>query len=148
MRLSLIVGTKDLFGRELRMTQMNFVDGIAASAVMMMGEGAGRRGRWQISENTGVEFCDEINRSEVQIPLEEDLYYSVLDIAQAVLITFLYCTSVETRSSARLFSSSRALNCLRFECHTESPPLVQREKAHSANRDRVRYDAHLEQRDP
>ena len=72
-----LVGTKDLFGRELRMTQMNFVDGLAGVAVMMMGEGAEARPLAMI-ENAEIEFCEKINREEIQIPLEEDLYFPLL----------------------------------------------------------------------
>lgn len=72
-----LVGTQDLFGRELCMTQMNFADGLAAAAVMTMGEGAEAQ-PLAIVENSGVEFCDEIDPSEVAISLEEDLYFPLL----------------------------------------------------------------------
>lgn len=74
-----MVGTRDLFGRELRMTQMNLADGLAAGAVMTMGEGAESR-PVAIIENANVEFCsvDETNPGEIEIPFEEDLYYPLL----------------------------------------------------------------------
>lgn len=72
-----MVGSKDLFGRELKMTQMNFADGLAATTVMTMGEGAEAR-PLAIVENSGVEFCEEIDSREISIPIEEDLYYPML----------------------------------------------------------------------
>jgi F420-0:gamma-glutamyl ligase len=72
-----LIGTADLFGRELRMTQMNFADGIAASAVMMMGEGAEAQ-PLAVVENTNVEFTEVAEPGEMHIPLEEDLYYPLI----------------------------------------------------------------------
>ena len=72
-----MVGTEDLFGRPLRMTQMNFADGLAAAAVMLMGEGAESQ-PMALIENAAVQFCQRIDPSEIAIPLEEDLYYPLL----------------------------------------------------------------------
>lgn len=72
-----MIGTRDLFGRELRMTQMNYADGLAAAAVMLMGEGAESR-PLAVIRNSEVEFSDDVDKSEIQIPLEEDLYYPLL----------------------------------------------------------------------
>jgi F420-0:gamma-glutamyl ligase len=72
-----LVGTHDLFGRELRMTQMNYADGLAAAAVMMMGEGAEAR-PLAVIENAEIQFSEEVIKEELQIPLEEDLYYPLL----------------------------------------------------------------------
>lgn len=72
-----LVGTNDLFGRQLRMTQMNYADGLAAAAVMMMGEGPESRSL-AIIENAEVQFSEEVVQEELQIPLEEDLYYPLL----------------------------------------------------------------------
>jgi F420-0:gamma-glutamyl ligase len=69
-----LVGSPDLFGRELKMTRMNLTDGLAAAAVLMMGEG---NERMPVAVITGapVRFVDHTDKSELQIPLEEDLYY-------------------------------------------------------------------------
>lgn len=72
-----LIGTSDLFGRELRMTQMNYADGLAAGAVMMMGEGAEAR-PLAVIENTEVEFSEKIKEEEIHMPLEEDLYFPLL----------------------------------------------------------------------
>lgn len=72
-----LVGQKDLFGRELRMTQMNLVDGLAASAVLMMGEGNESR-PLAIITNADVEFSTDVRPGEIRIPLHEDLYYPLL----------------------------------------------------------------------
>lgn len=76
-----LVGTKDLFERDLQMTQMNYADGLAASAVMMMGEGRESR-PLAVIHNSEVEFTDSINPKELQIPLTEDLYYPLLKAAE------------------------------------------------------------------
>ncbi|MFH1159284.1 MAG: coenzyme F420-0:L-glutamate ligase [Pseudomonadota bacterium] len=70
-----LVGTEDLFGRRLDMTNMNVADGLAASAVMMMGEGNEAQPLAVIS-NAPVIFCEESSPEETRMPLEEDLYYS------------------------------------------------------------------------
>lgn len=72
-----MVGSKDLFGREIKMTQVNFADGVAAAAVMMMGECAESR-PIAVIENAGVEFTDVVDASEIEIALEDDLYYPLL----------------------------------------------------------------------
>lgn len=72
-----LVGQKDLFGRELRMTQMNLADGLAATAVMMMGEGSECQ-PLAVIENAPVAFADQSDRADLQMPLEEDLYYPLL----------------------------------------------------------------------
>lgn len=72
-----MVGTKDLFGRELRMTQLNYADGLATSAVMLMGEGQERQPLALIYESP-VTFCEDRDVHELTIPLEEDLYYPLI----------------------------------------------------------------------
>ena len=79
------IGTADLFGRELKYTQANIVDGLAAAAVLVMGEGA---------EQTPLTICEDIEnikfstgsptkteRAHFNISLKEDLYYSILSKA-------------------------------------------------------------------
>jgi coenzyme F420-0:L-glutamate ligase len=72
-----LVASPDLFGRELRMTQMNLADGLAAAAVMMMGEGAESQ-PLALIQNASVEFAEESDAEDLAIPLEEDLYYPLL----------------------------------------------------------------------
>lgn len=72
-----LVGTQDLFGRELKMTQMNLADGAASMAVLVMGEGQERQPLALITE-LDLEFCEESDPRELRIPLKEDLYYPIL----------------------------------------------------------------------
>jgi F420-0:gamma-glutamyl ligase len=58
---------------------MNYADGLAAAAVMMMGEGAEAR-PLAVIENAEVQFSEEVTKEELQIPLEEDLYYPLLEV--------------------------------------------------------------------
>lgn len=73
-----MVGTKDLFGRELRMTQINYADGLAAAAVLGMGEGAESRPLALLTD-TGVEFAEDSGPSDVQMGYQEDLYLPLLE---------------------------------------------------------------------
>ncbi|MES3037342.1 MAG: coenzyme F420-0:L-glutamate ligase [Bdellovibrionota bacterium] len=72
-----MVGSKDLFGRELLMTNMNLADGLATSAVMMMGEGA-ECCPLAIIKGFDLEFCETTDKDELRIPLAEDLYSPLL----------------------------------------------------------------------
>jgi F420-0:gamma-glutamyl ligase len=72
-----LVDTPDLFDRKLRMTQMNYADGLAAAAVLMMGEAAECQPLAVIA-NAPVDFSAESRPDEVLIPIEEDLYAPLL----------------------------------------------------------------------
>lgn len=72
-----LVGTQDLFGRELKMTQMNLADGIASMTVLVMGEGQERQ-PLAVVNGLDLFFCEESNAAELRIPLKEDLYYPIL----------------------------------------------------------------------
>ncbi len=72
-----LVGTKDLFGRELQVTQMNLADGLAAAAVLLMGEG-NECSPVALLEGARVDFTAEVDRKETSISLEEDLYFPLL----------------------------------------------------------------------
>lgn len=71
-------GSDDLFGRELKISQTNIADGLAAAAVMVMGEG---------NEQTPVILFEDVGEisfdpdavsdkpwSEFEVKMEEDLY--------------------------------------------------------------------------
>lgn len=77
-----LIGAPDLFGRQLTVTQLNLADGLAASAVMLMGEGNDARPLATI-ENAPVEFRETIDRRELEIPLEDDLFAPLLATARA-----------------------------------------------------------------
>lgn len=68
------VGSNDLFGRPMQMTKINFADGLAAAATLVMGEGDESRPLAVIA-GADVEFCDSIDPLELRVPLEEDLFY-------------------------------------------------------------------------
>lgn len=72
------VGTPDLFGRKLKMTRINVADALATAAVFCMGEGNESRPLALIK--TEVEFRQhgDVDPSECQIPLNEDIYAPVL----------------------------------------------------------------------
>jgi dihydrofolate synthase / folylpolyglutamate synthase len=80
------VGTKDLFGRALRMTKVNVVDALATAAVLVMGEGSEQTPLAVVGELPFVTFQErDPSRAEVQqlrIAVEEDIYGPLLTSVQ------------------------------------------------------------------
>ena len=72
------IGQKDIFGREIKMSQLSIVDSLAAIAVMYMGEGDECTPFLKISNCSQVKFTRQENFKDYQIPLRDDIYYSVL----------------------------------------------------------------------
>lgn len=70
-------GTKDLFDRPLKMTQKNIADGLAAAAVIVMGEGAESTPISIIRDVPNLKFIDGDGYDELLIPPDEDLYASL-----------------------------------------------------------------------
>lgn len=69
-----LIGEKDLFGREFKMTHVNYVDGLSAAAVLMMGEGTSAH-PLALIENAPVVFTDKvIDPKEIEISIKDDLY--------------------------------------------------------------------------
>ena len=68
-----LIGKEDLFGRALRITTINLVDALAASAVLLMGEGAEQCPLAVVYEAPLI-FTDKTDSAELNIPVEEDLY--------------------------------------------------------------------------
>lgn len=73
-------GEKDLFGRELAIAQKNIADGLAAAAVVAMGEGSECTPLAVIEDLPYVVFTDRPSGqkkpfSSLEVPLKEDLYY-------------------------------------------------------------------------
>ncbi|MBU2613233.1 coenzyme F420-0:L-glutamate ligase [Patescibacteria group bacterium] len=66
-------GQPDLFGRTLTFSRTDIADGLAAAAVLVMGEGDERQ---PLALVTGapIEFCDRIRREELHIDIEDDMY--------------------------------------------------------------------------
>ena len=76
-------GTKDLFGREMKMTQRNFPDALAAAAVLAMGEGNEAMPLALIREIPDIRFTNKSPKtryphSSFEIKTREDLYYPLL----------------------------------------------------------------------
>lgn len=66
-------GKKDIFKRPLKMTQTNVADGLAASAVFLMGEGSERQ-PLALIQDAPVVFSSTVDKKELQIALKDDLY--------------------------------------------------------------------------
>lgn len=76
-------GTLDLFGRTLKMTQKNIADGLAAAAVLVMGEGDERTPVSVIRDVPWIEFTSRIKKSKrpfssFEVAPQEDLYTPLL----------------------------------------------------------------------
>lgn len=69
---------KDIFGRELKITQANIVDALAAAAVVTMGEGRELRPMAIVRGADFVKFTSKETAKGLAIPLEEDLFYPLL----------------------------------------------------------------------
>ena len=67
------IGKPDIFGRKFHMSKTNIADSLASAAVLLMGEGAERH-PLAIIIDAPVTFAAKINRDEIKIPLEDDLY--------------------------------------------------------------------------
>lgn len=72
------IGTPDLFGRPFGVTQANLAGGIAAAAVLAMGEGAEQTPLCVISDLNSITFQEsdpsELELKELNVTLEEDLF--------------------------------------------------------------------------
>lgn len=79
------IGKPDIFGRPLHVTKENVLDGLAVSAVLVMGEGSEQTPISLISEIPFVEWQEENPTKEeikaLRISLEEDVYAAMLTAA-------------------------------------------------------------------
>ena len=66
-------GKPDIFGKKLNVTMTDVADSLATAAVLVMGEGAEQQ-PLAIIEDAPIEFVDQVDPKEVQIPREEDMY--------------------------------------------------------------------------
>lgn len=66
-------GKPDIFGRKFKFSRTAVADSLATAAVFVMGEGKERQ-PLAIIEKAPVEFCDRVNRNELRIDLQEDMY--------------------------------------------------------------------------
>lgn len=76
------IGTPDIFGRYLQMTKSNIADGLAAAAVVVMGEGNEQTPLAIITDVPFVEFQtknpSKKDLQELAITLEDDIYKPIL----------------------------------------------------------------------
>ncbi|OGF52454.1 hypothetical protein A3H04_00955 [Candidatus Giovannonibacteria bacterium RIFCSPLOWO2_12_FULL_43_11c] len=76
------IGTPDIFGRKLKMTKANIMDALAATAVLVMGEGAEQTPLAIIEDLPFVKFkSSDPSKSELRdlkIELDDDLYAPML----------------------------------------------------------------------
>lgn len=76
------IGKKDIFGRELLVTQAHLLDGLAAGAVAVMGEGDEQTPFARIRDIQGIMFEDHPPTKEeedaMHIILEQDMYAPLL----------------------------------------------------------------------
>lgn len=79
------IGTPDLFGREMHVTKVNVMDGLAGSAVYVMGEGREQTPLAVISDILHIQFQDRNPTREeldaVYLELDEDLYGQMIKYA-------------------------------------------------------------------
>jgi len=66
-------GAPDIFGRKFKFSRTDVADGLAAAAVLVMGEGDERQ-PLAIIAKAPVEFCDRVSRAELYIDIREDMY--------------------------------------------------------------------------
>lgn len=77
------VGTPDLFGRKLKITQANYVDSLATAAVLIMGEGKESTPMSLITDVSFIKFINhkyiaKTKNSTLEIEEKTDLYYPLL----------------------------------------------------------------------
>lgn len=66
-------GTPDIFGRMFTFSRTDVADSLATAAVFLMGEGNERQPLAMI-EKAPIEFCDRVNRNEMRIDIQDDMY--------------------------------------------------------------------------
>jgi F420-0:gamma-glutamyl ligase len=72
-----LVGSKDIFGREMKYTYLNHADVLAVIAVYQMGE-TNQRKPMAILRNFKLKFTEKNTRSECLIDVKEDIYLPIL----------------------------------------------------------------------
>lgn len=67
------VGKPDIFGRKFKFERTGVADCLATAAVLVMGEGSEQQ-PLAIIEDAPIEFCEKINKNELHIDIEDDMY--------------------------------------------------------------------------
>jgi F420-0:gamma-glutamyl ligase len=70
-------GTPDIFGRLFHFSRANIADSLAASAVLVMGEGDQRK-PVAVIEEAPIEFVDKVLKNELMIKPKDDMYLPFL----------------------------------------------------------------------
>ncbi len=70
-------GTPDIFGRKFHFSRTDVADSLATAAVLVMGEGSEQR-PLAIIEDSPAAFSETIDREELRIDLEDDMYRPLL----------------------------------------------------------------------
>lgn len=77
------IDTPDLFGRKLKVTKANVADGLAAAAVLVMGEGSEQTPLALVTEAPFIKFeADAPTKNEtdeLHIPLADDIYSPLIE---------------------------------------------------------------------
>lgn len=80
------IGSEDLFGREMKMEQVNVAQSITAAAVLEMGEGAERSPLALVQTDSDIEFHDHVPTEQelaaLHIDLADDAYAPILEKAE------------------------------------------------------------------
>ena len=76
-------GKPDIFGRKLKISQVDVADSLSTSAVLVMGE-SNERQPLAIIEKAPVEFTSKINRRELLIDIKEDIYRPLFEKARNI----------------------------------------------------------------
>ncbi len=71
------LGTKDLFGRKMTMTQTNIADALASSAIVLMGEGNEQK-PLAVIIGVPVVFTNKTQKGMLRMPEKEDMFYPLL----------------------------------------------------------------------
>ncbi|HVZ11531.1 MAG TPA: coenzyme F420-0:L-glutamate ligase [Patescibacteria group bacterium] len=80
-----LIGTPDIFGRNLKMTKVGVMDGLTVAAVLVMGESSNQTPLCIVTDVPFVEFQDrnptEEEIHDLKISIEDDVYAPLLESA-------------------------------------------------------------------
>lgn len=66
-------GKPDIYGRKLKFSSTDVADSLATVAVFLMGEGDEKQ-PLALIQDVPVEFCERVNRNELHIDIENDMF--------------------------------------------------------------------------
>jgi len=74
-----IRGRKDIFGREMNVTQVNKIDALTSMAVLLMGEAAETQPIVILRDYKDIVFDEKASMRDFKIPPDDDIYRPLLD---------------------------------------------------------------------